>query len=76
MTASMPNLSIVLNAAAEIERKSEVDAYLVAYWIYKHKMSFTTGDRTHLRHSGLPKPAQTYGKLPLHVMEEYLSTIQ
>lgn len=40
-------LVLVLNAAAEIERKSTVDAYLVAYWIYKHKMSFTTGDKTH-----------------------------
>ena len=40
-------LVLVLNAAAEIERKSEVDAYLVAYWIYKHKMSFTTGNKTH-----------------------------
>jgi hypothetical protein len=40
-------LVLVLNAAAEIERKNEVDAYLVAYWIYKHKMSFTTGDKTH-----------------------------
>ena len=40
-------LVLVLNAAAEIGRKCTVDAYLVAYWIYKHKMSFTTGDKTH-----------------------------
>ena len=40
-------LVLVLNAATEIERKRQVDTYLVAYWIYKYKMSFTTGDKTH-----------------------------
>ncbi len=40
-------IMMVLNAAAEMERKSQVDTYVTAYWIYKHKMSFTTGPKIH-----------------------------
>ena len=40
-------LMLVLNAAAEMERKSQVDTYVTTYWIYKHKMAFTTGPKIH-----------------------------
>jgi hypothetical protein len=26
-------------------RKNTVDAYVTAYWVYKHKLAFTTGDK-------------------------------
>jgi hypothetical protein len=40
-------LVLLLNAAAEMERKKEVDTYVTTYWIYKHKMPFTTGPKVH-----------------------------
>ena len=40
-------LMLVFNAAAEMERKSQVDTYVTTYWIYKHKTSFTTGPKIH-----------------------------
>jgi hypothetical protein len=40
-------LVLLLNAAAEMEKKKEVDTYVTTYWIYKHKMPFTTGPKVH-----------------------------
>jgi hypothetical protein len=40
-------LVVHLNAANEIKRKRLVDTYAVTYWIYKHKMPFTTGTKVH-----------------------------
>jgi hypothetical protein len=44
-----------INAAAELHRKRLCDTYLITYWVYKNKMSFTTGDKikevSHLSHS-------------------------
>ena len=40
-------LVLHLNAANEIHRKKLVDTYAIVYWIYKHKMPFTTGTKLH-----------------------------
>ena len=36
-------LLLTLNAAAETARQKLVDQYVITYWLYQQKMSFTTG---------------------------------
>ena len=63
-----------INAAAELHRKRLCDTYLITYWVYKNKMSFTTGDKmkevSHLYH---PRSCELSLLLGYVVLFDYVS---
>ncbi len=44
-TAEAQALVMYLTAGGEAHRKNTCDAYVLAYWLYKHKLPFTTGNK-------------------------------
>ena len=45
LTAEAQALVMYLTAGGEAHRKNTCDAYVLAYWLYKHKLPFTTGNK-------------------------------
>ena len=45
LTAEAQAFVMYLTAGGETHRKNTCDAYVLAYWLYKHKLPFTTGNK-------------------------------
>ena len=45
LSAEAQNLVMHMTLGGDNHRKNTVDAYITAYWVYKHKLAFTTGDK-------------------------------
>jgi hypothetical protein len=45
LTAEAQALVMYLTAGGETHRKNTCDAYVLAYWLYEHKLPFTTGNK-------------------------------
>jgi hypothetical protein len=39
------NMVMHMMLGGDCHRQNSVDAYVTAYWVYKHKLAFTTGDK-------------------------------
>ena len=45
LSAQAQNMVMHMTLGGDKHRKNTVDAYVTAYWVYKHKLAFTTGDK-------------------------------
>jgi hypothetical protein len=45
LSAEAQNMVMHMTLGGDKHRKNTVDAYVTAYWVYKHKLAFTTGDK-------------------------------
>ena len=45
LSAEAQAFRVHLTAGGESHRKNTCDAYVLCYWLYKHKLPFTTGDK-------------------------------
>jgi hypothetical protein len=52
LSAEAQAFRVHLTAGGESHRKNTCDAYVLCYWLYKHTLPFTTGDK--LREVPLP----------------------
>jgi hypothetical protein len=44
-SAEAQNMVMHVTLGGDKHRKNTIDAYVTTYWIYKHKLTFTTGDK-------------------------------
>jgi hypothetical protein len=45
LSAEAQNMVMHVTMGGDKHRKNTTDAYVTTYWIYKHKLTFTTGDK-------------------------------